>query len=72
MTLKLKAQGPLWNREQSNESQRIREYAVRSCLLVTVRATSIISHSHYCPNGNYTKGHTNTHVTVDPEKARRP
>ena len=51
-----KAQGTLWKkRQKGNMTQRIREFAVRLCLLATSEATPIKSHQHYCPNMSWTR-----------------
>lgn len=55
-TFEPKAQETVEKRgHKDSNSQNIRKFTVRWCLLVTSEATPIMSHQHDCPNVSYTR-----------------
>lgn len=61
-----KAQGMLRKREQEEcKSQKIKEFAVRFCLLVLSEARHIKSHQSDCPNVEQNQDDINGHAKVD-------
>jgi hypothetical protein len=67
-----KVQGPLQKRKQKDcKSQRIREFAVRLCFLVTQGAIPVKSYQDGCPNMSREKDDTSEHTNVDGEKFMR-
>lgn len=68
-----KTQGTLWKRGQKDlKRQRIRSFAVKSCLRVMSEATLISPMDMSAHKGELNKDDTKGHAKVDREKARRP